>query len=240
MSLPPKESFPWVRELVGHKPIISPSLLAADFANLEKEIRLVEEAGAKVLHVDVMDGHFVPNISVGVPVVASIRKITNLPLDVHLMISDPGKYLRPFADAGADSLLVHIETVPEPTAILDKIRELGVAPGLVINPETPASALIPFVREADIILTMSVHPGFGGQAFIPEVLDKVRAFKEQVRPDALLSIDGGIDQRTITDAARAGVDMFVAGTAVFGAEDYRERMALLAHIAQGGESGGKD
>lgn len=228
------ESFPWVRKLVEEKPIINPSLLAADFANLESEIRKAEEAGARVLHVDVMDGHFVPNISVGVPVVASIRKITKLPLDVHLMISEPEKYVEAFAEAGADSILFHIEVVPDPTALLTKIRGLGAAPGLVLNPGTPAEAILPFIQDADIVLTMSVQPGFGGQKFKPEVLDKVRAFKKAARPDTLLSIDGGIDKRTVKEAAEAGVDMFVAGTSVFDAEDCRERIELLRQLAREG------
>ena len=226
-----RTSFPWVRELARHKPIICPSLLAADFANLQREIRLAEEGGARVLHVDVMDGHFVPNISIGVPVVASIRKITRLPLDVHLMISDPGRYAEAFVKAGADSLLFHIEAVPEPTALIEKIRALGAAPGLVLNPGTPASAVLPYARQADILLTMSVQPGFGGQRFKPEVLEKVRAFKKAVRPDTLLSIDGGIGKWTIEEAARAGVDMFVAGTSVFDAVNYAQRINLLRSLA---------
>lgn len=225
------QSFEWVAELVRQKPVISPSLLAADFANLEREIRLAEEAGARVLHVDVMDGHFVPNISVGVPVVASIRKITKLPLDVHLMISDPGRYAEAFVDAGADSLLFHIEAVPEPAELIERIRSLGAAPGLVLNPATPADAVLPFIREVDILLTMSVQPGFGGQKFKPEVLDKVRAFKKAARPDTLLSIDGGIGKWTVKEAAEAGVDMFVAGTSVFDAVNYAERIKHLRSLA---------
>ena len=231
-------SFPWVQELCRRKPVISPSLLAADFANLEREIRLVEEAGAQVLHVDVMDGHFVPNISVGVPVVASIRKITRLPLDVHLMISDPARYAEAFVRAGADSLLFHIETVPAPEELIGRIRDLGAAPGLVLNPGTPAEAVLPYAPLVDILLTMSVQPGFGGQKFMPHVLDKVRKFKEVVRPDALLSIDGGIGKWTINEAARAGVDMFVAGTSVFDAVNYAERIKLLRRLAvEGGAVG---
>lgn len=220
-------STPWVADLVREKPIIAPSLLAADFANLQREVRRMEEAGAKVFHVDVMDGHFVPNISVGVPVVASLRKITDRPLDVHLMITDPEKYAPAFIRAGADSVLFHIEAVPEPTELLRKIRQLGAAPGLVLNPETPVEALLPFVGDCDLVLTMSVHPGFGGQAFIPGVLEKVRVLKKAVRSDTLLSIDGGIDPETIAEAAAAGVDLFVVGTSAFGAPDYAQRLDLL-------------
>lgn len=224
-------SFPWVQELCRHKPVICPSLLAADFANLQREIRLVEEAGARVLHVDVMDGHFVPNISIGVPVVASIRKITRLPLDVHLMISDPARYAEPFIEAGADSLLFHIEAVPEPVELIGRIRALGAAPGLVLNPKTPAEAVLPYAPLADILLTMSVQPGFGGQKFMPGVLEKVRKFKQVARSDTLLSIDGGIGKWTINEAARAGADMFVAGTSVFDAVNYAERIRLLRRLA---------
>ncbi len=199
-------SFPWVQELCRHKPVICPSLLAADFANLQREIRLVEEAGARVLHVDVMDGHFVPNISIGVPVVASIRKITRLPLDVHL-------------------------AVPEPEELIGRIRALGAAPGLVLNPKTPAEAVLPYAPLADILLTMSVQPGFGGQKFMPGVLEKVRKFKQVARSDTLLSIDGGIGKWTINEAARAGADMFVAGTSVFDAVNYAERIRLLRRLA---------
>ena len=227
------ESMPWVKRLVSDKPVIAPSLLAADFARLGEEVRSVEAAGAKVLHVDVMDGHFVPNISIGVPVVESLRKITRLPLDVHLMISDPAQYAAAFIAAGADSVLFHIEAVPDPAALLKKIRLLGAAPGLVLNPATPVEAVLPFVNDCDIVLTMSVQPGFGGQAFKPEVLHKVRALKRAVRPDTLLSIDGGIGLKTIQRAADAGVDLFVAGTAVFGADDYTERMARLRELAEG-------
>ena len=227
------ESAGWVRALAAEKPVIAPSLLAADFARLGEEVRRLEEGGARVLHVDVMDGHFVPNISIGVPVVASLRKITKLPLDVHLMISDPERYAQPFIDAGADSILFHIEAVPEPTALLRKIRALGAAPGLVINPKTPVETLLPYVADCDIVLTMSVEPGFGGQAFMPETLEKVRRLKGAVRPDTLLSIDGGIGPATISQAASAGVDLFVAGTGVFAADDYGARLAQLRQLAGG-------
>lgn len=225
------DSFPWVKQLRDQSPIIAPSLLAADFSQLGREVQRVEAAGAKVLHVDVMDGHFVPNISIGVPVVESLRKLTKLPLDVHLMISNPQQYIKPFREAGADSLLIHIEVEPNPQAVLAQIRDIGAAPGLVINPGTPVEHLLPFVHLADIILLMSVQPGFGGQAFRPEILEKIRAIRERLRPDALLSIDGGINEKTIPLAAQAGVNMFVAGTAVFGAQDYSERMDQLKRLA---------
>ncbi|MDO5553963.1 MAG: ribulose-phosphate 3-epimerase [Planctomycetia bacterium] len=221
------ESLPWVQSLVAESPVISPSLLACDFGQLQQEVSRVEAAGAKVLHVDVMDGHFVPNISIGVPVVQALRKATDLPLDVHLMIEEPGRYIKAFRDAGADSLLVHIEVVPDPRQILQEIRDLGAAPGLVINPDTEVEAILPYVDLADIVLVMSVQPGFGGQAFRPEVLDKVRAIRKRMRPDAILSMDGGIGPGTISQGAAAGANYFVAGTAVFHAPDYTQRMAEL-------------
>lgn len=226
------ESFPWVKELAAEQPVIAPSLLAADFARLGDEVKKLEDAGARVLHVDVMDGHFVPNISVGLPVIASLRKITKLPLDVHLMITDPERYARSFADAGADSILFHIEAVPEPTELLQKIRNLGAAPGLVLNPGTSVESVLPYVGDCDIVLTMSVQPGFGGQAFKPEVLSKVQTLKTAVRPDTLLSIDGGIGAKTITAASQAGIGMFVTGTSLFNAEDYAERLAELRRLAE--------
>ena len=226
------KSFDWVRSLKEQRPLIAPSLLAADFARLADEVRRVEDAGAKVLHVDVMDGHFVPNISIGVPVVASLRKVTKLPLDVHLMISDPARYAQPFIDAGADTLLFHIEAVPQPEALLESIRSKGAAPGLVLNPGTPVEAVLPYLDLCDLVLTMSVQPGFGGQAFKSEVLDKVRALAKAVRGDTILSIDGGIGPDTVAAAAAAGIDLFVAGTAVFGADNYTERMNRLRDLAR--------
>lgn len=226
------ESEPWVKLLVSESPIIAPSILAADFANLAEEVRLVEEAGAAVLHIDVMDGHFVPNISIGVPVVKSLRNVTRLPLDVHLMISEPEKYIDAFRDAGADSMLVHIEVVPDPTAILNRIRSLGAAPGLVLNPDTPVESVLPYVGLCDIVLVMSVHPGFGGQEFKPEVLSKVRTLKKYMRPDAMISIDGGVNADTVEACSAAGVDLFVAGTSIFDADDYGEQMDLLKRRAE--------
>ncbi|MDO5579947.1 MAG: ribulose-phosphate 3-epimerase [Planctomycetia bacterium] len=225
------KSADWVRSLVGETPVILPSLLAADFANLVSEVRRLEAAGAKVLHIDVMDGHFVPNISIGVPVVESLRKITNLKLDVHLMITNPEKFIVPFQKAGADSILFHVEVVPEPRDLLRKIRDLGVAPGLVSNPTTPVEKLLPWVDDADIILTMSVQPGFGGQKLNPEVFDKIRTLRKHIRPDTLLSIDGGVNEKTIAACAQAGVQLFVAGTGVFDADDYTQRMADLKKLA---------
>ena len=220
-----------VAELVAMRPLIAPSILAADFANLERDIRRVEQAGAKILHLDIMDGHFVPNLSIGMPVVEAVRRITKLPLDVHLMLSEPQKYVRAFRKAGADFISVHIEVLDDPRPLLDEIRGLGAAAGLVHNPPTPIEKLIPFVRDADLVLTMSVMPGFGGQKFDTTVLDKIASIKEHAAPDTLISVDGGINDDTIADCAKAGCNLFVAGTAVFGQADYTERMQTLTKLA---------
>ena len=220
-----------VADLVAMRPLIAPSILAADFANLERDIRRVEQAGAKILHLDIMDGHFVPNLSIGVPVVEAVRRITELPLDVHLMLSEPQKYVRAFRKAGADFISVHIEVFDDPRPLLDEIRGLGAAAGLVHNPPTPIEKLTPFVRDADLVLTMSVMPGFGGQKFETAVLEKIATIKELAAPDTLISVDGGINDDTIADCAKAGCNLFVAGTAVFGRPDYTERMRTLAKLA---------
>lgn len=213
--------------------MINPSILAADFGNLEREIRKIEAAGAKIVHLDIMDGHFVPNLSIGVPVVAAVRKITNLPLDVHLMISNPEKYIGPFREAGADFLTVHIEVVPHPVEILAEIRRLGAFPGLSLNPSTPVEAVLPFIEHCDLILTMSVMPGFGGQSFDPRALDKIRVLKTACKPEVLLSVDGGVNETTIRSCVEAGANLLVAGTAVFGAKDYTEQMRKLRNEALG-------
>ena len=221
----------WTSRLSRERIVVAPSLLAADFANLESELRKLETCGVQVVHIDVMDGRFVPNISVGVPVVEAIRKVTTLKLDVHLMIEEPERYVEAFRNAGADSLSVHIEAVPEPTELLGKIRSLGAAPGLVLNCGTPVDAILPYAKYADILLTMSVPAGFGGQKFHADVLESVRKLRHAARPDALIEIDGGIDVDTIGAAAVAGVNIFVAGTAVFHATDYGEQITRLKNAA---------
>jgi len=220
-------SFPWVTDLVKDVPLINPSILAADFAHLEDEIRKVEAAGVKILHLDIMDGHFVPNLSIGTPVVEAVRRISALPLDVHLMLSEPWKYVKPFRKAGADMITVHIEVLEDPRPLLDEIRSLGAAAGLAHNPPTPFEKIAPFINDCELILTMSVMPGFGGQSFNPSVLEKVRAIRATASPEMLLSIDGGINLQTISEAARSGCNVFVAGTAVFGAKNYTEQMIQL-------------
>ena len=220
-----------LQDLLASAPLINPSLLAADFGNLQQEIRKLESGGAKILHLDIMDGHFVPNLSIGVPVVESIRKITELPLDVHLMLDNADRFLVPFCKAGADFLTVHIEVYPDPRPVLDEIRSLGAEPGIAVNPPTPAEAVVPYLNECSLVLTMSVMPGFGGQEFNPVALDKIRMFRDSAGPDFLLSVDGGVNEETIARCAAAGANLFVAGTAVFHADDYGEQMQYLRSIA---------
>ncbi len=219
-----------IPKLLTSTPLINPSLLAADFGNLEREIRRLEAGGTKILHLDIMDGHFVPNLSIGVPVVEAIRKITELPLDVHLMLDNADKFLVPFRKAGADFLTVHIEVYPDPRSILDEIRRLGAGPGIAINPPTPADTVVPYLKECSLVLTMSVMPGFGGQTFDPVALEKIRTFRKLTGPDFLLSVDGGVNEQTIARCAAAGANLLVAGTAVFQADDYGTQLAYLQSL----------
>ena len=212
---------------------IAPSILSADFGRLADEVRAVEAAGADMIHVDVMDGRFVPNITIGPPVVAALRKVTKLPLDVHLMIVEPEKYVEAFADAGADTILVHVEASPHLHRTLQSIRKLGKRSGAVLNPSTHESTLAYVMDVVDQVLVMSVNPGFGGQSFIPEVLPKVRAVREMIGAREIdIEMDGGIAPTTIGAAAEAGVNVFVAGSAVFGAKDYAKMIAALRAEAE--------
>ena len=202
--------------------IVAPSLLAADFVRLAEDIARVEAAGADWLHLDIMDGHFVPNLTFGPPIVAAIRKITKLPLDVHLMVTNPAALVDAFAAAGADWLTVHVETEPHLHRLVTHIRELGVRPAVVLNPATPLSSLEEILPEVDMVLVMSVNPGFGGQKFIPSSIDKIRRLKKQiiaVNREVLIEVDGGINAVTSPLVREAGAEVLVAGSAVFGSDD---------------------
>jgi ribulose-phosphate 3-epimerase len=214
-------------QLRAASPAVLPSLLASDFSNLRREIERVEEAGACALHLDVMDGHFVPNISIGVPIVEAVRRVTDLPLDVHLMIERPERYVEAFRKAGADAMTIHIEAVPEPRALLDKIRSLGALAGLSLNPPTSLSAIEPSLPHCDLVLVMSVMPGFGGQKFDVIALEKLRALRERSDVDPLLEVDGGVNAETIGECAEAGAELLVAGVAVFHTEDYAATIGQL-------------
>ncbi|MGL6196447.1 MAG: ribulose-phosphate 3-epimerase [Thermoguttaceae bacterium] len=220
-----------IQKLLDSSPVINPSLLASDFGDLRNEIKRLEKGGAQILHLDIMDGHFVPNLSIGVPVVEAVRKITELPLDVHLMLDNPGDYISVFRKAGADFLTVHIEVLPDPRPILDEIRKLGAYPGLASNPPTAVDTMIPFLGECQIVLTMSVMPGFGGQKFDPTALDKIRTLRKHGGPNLLLSVDGGINEETIRSCYEAGVNLLVAGTGVFKADDYGKQIEHLRNLA---------
>lgn len=213
---------------------IAPSILSADFGRLADEVRAVEAAGADLIHVDVMDGRFVPNITIGPLVVRAVRKATKLPLDVHLMIVEPERYIEDFAEAGSDTILVHVETCPHIHRTLQHIRKLGKRAGAVLNPSTHESTLVYSLDVLDQILVMSVNPGFAGQSFIPEVLPKVSALRTMIGSrDIDIEIDGGIAKGTIGPAAEAGTRIFVAGSAIFGTADYKKTIAMLRAEAEG-------
>jgi len=209
---------------------ISPSILSADFARLGEEVRAVEKAGADYIHVDVMDGHFVPNLTIGPSVVKAVRRCTALPLDVHLMVERPDDFLSEFAKAGADILTVHVEAVVHLHRTLTEIRKLGMRAGVSLNPSTPVCLLEPALDYADLILVMSVNPGFGGQELIPEVLPKIKELRRllgQKGRRAELEVDGGIKVDNIGVAAGAGADVFVSGSGIFGTPDYAQTIAAM-------------
>lgn len=214
---------------------IAPSILAADFACLGDGIKAVERGGAGMLHVDVMDGHFVPNISIGVPVVASLRKATRLPLDVHLMIENPEEYIPAFAEAGADMISVHEEATPHLDRAVTMIREHGCAPGAVINPATPVAALSEIFYKLDHVLVMSVNPGFGGQKFIARAIEKIRELKQirgSYNHSFRIEVDGGVGPENAGDLVRAGAEILVAGTSIFHTPDAAEAVRALKQAAE--------
>ena len=212
------------------KVIISPSILSADFANLEKDIKRAEIAGADWIHVDVMDGHFVPNITIGVPVVKSLRSITNLPLDVHLMIENPDKYIEPFANAGADIITFHYEAEIDYKQIKDtilKIKSFGVKAGISIKPKTNPDVLIPYLNEVDMVLVMTVEPGFGGQKFMQDCAEKIKFVKEKSNKDLIIQVDGGINDITAKICKSYGANSLVAGNYIYKSEDIVQSIKAL-------------
>ena len=212
---------------------IAPSLLSCDFARIGEEVAAIEAAGADWLHVDVMDGHFVPNLTIGPPVIARIKKVATRPLDVHLMIEDPWRYADAFLDAGADVFTFHLVVADrgDVLALVDKIKSRGARAAMAINPDADVTRLRPFLPALDMVLVMSVFPGFGGQKFMPSVLASVRALRGELEFAGEIEMDGGIDPNTIAACAAAGTNVFVAGTAVFGAQDRRARIAELRRLA---------
>ena len=209
---------------------IAPSILSADFSRLGDEIKAVEDAGADWIHVDVMDGHFVPNITIGPPVIESIRKVTKLPLDVHLMIEHADRYVKSFAEAGADLLTVHVEACPHLDRTLQAIRELDVRAGVVLNPATPLSSLEEVLHEIDVVLLMSVNPGFSGQSFIPSVLDKasnLRDIMSHYEDEIEMQVDGGVRVDNAGKIKEAGASVLVAGSAIFNSKDYKKTIQQL-------------
>jgi ribulose-phosphate 3-epimerase len=198
--------------------MIAPSILSADFSQLGAQVKEVVAAGANRIHVDVMDGHFVPNLSMGAIVVKGLRRATTVPLEVHLMVEDPGRFLDGFVKAGSDSFIVHLEVLPDPRPMIEQIRGLGKKVGLAFNPDLPVEKIEPYLRDIDLALCMTVFPGFGGQAYIPESterLKKLRAMVDKHNPACEIEVDGGINAKTIAEAAGAGATVFVAGNAVF-------------------------
>ena len=215
---------------MNHRKKIAPSILSADFAHLSDEIKAVEEAGADLIHVDVMDGHFVPNLTLGPLIVAAIRKVTRLPLDVHLMMSRPDDFISEFVQAGADYLTVHVEACTHLHRTLQSIKEKGSKAGVTLNPATPLWAIETILPDADLLLIMSVNPGFGGQAFIPASIEKIKAARQMIDKLGLkteLEVDGGLKVDNVGLISAAGADILVAGSAIFKSRDYRETIGKM-------------
>ena len=216
--------------------LIAPSILSADFSQLGNEIESVEAAGADWIHVDVMDGHFVPNITMGPLIVNAVRQVTHLPIDVHLMIEAPEDYISDFAEAGASLISVHVETCPHLNRVVQMIKEKGLQAGVVLNPSTPVDAVKWVLEYIDFVLIMSVNPGFGAQAFIPNSVEKIRALHQMIDEmdlPTLIEVDGGINESTLPLVAAAGANVFVAGSAIFGANDYAKTIKKFRKRTQG-------
>lgn len=215
---------------MAHPLYIAPSILSADFARLADEVSAVERAGADFLHVDVMDGHFVPNLTVGPPIIASLKKVTRLPLDVHLMITNADAFIPEFVDAGADYLTVHVEACPHLHRTIQSIKERGIKAGVTLNPATPIASLQEILGDVDLVLIMSVNPGFGGQKFIPSVLKKIadtRVLLDKIKSQALLEVDGGVKVDNTREIVAAGATVLVAGSAIFSRHDYTATIAAM-------------
>ncbi len=209
---------------------VAPSLLSCDFSKMGEEIIRVDKAGADLIHLDVMDGHFVPNLTIGPAIVKAVRPYTKLPFDVHLMIDYPLDYIDAFADAGADIITFHLESMSDPNLTIEKIKSRGLKPGVVIKPGTSAEAVYPYLDRVYMVLVMTVEPGFGGQAFMEDMMPKVVAIKKEAEKrglDILVEVDGGISEKTVDHAAKAGVDICVSGTGIFKAEDTAEAVRIL-------------
>jgi ribulose-phosphate 3-epimerase len=219
-------------KLRNRAPLILPSMLLCDFGNLEREVRILEEAGIEALHLDVMDGQFVPNFTYGMTIVQAFRSLTELPLDVHLMMVDPLPYLGQFQTAGADLITVHAEAVESPKEVIAEIKRLGVAAGIAINPSTPVSRIEDVIAECDLALVMSVPAGFGGQPFHEVALEKLNQIREMASHDIVLEVDGGVNMETIGRCAEAGATWFVAGSAIFCKDNYALAVADLARAAR--------
>jgi ribulose-phosphate 3-epimerase len=211
---------------------VVPSILSADFARLADEIALVTAAGVRMIHLDVMDGHFVPNITIGPPVVAKLRRHSDLVFDTHLMISEPARYVEAFAEAGADNITFHIEVTDEPEQIVDRIHDLGCTAGITLNPETPAESIEKVAPRCDMVLVMTVHPGFGGQTFLDEAARKVIAIRRFVGPEIRVEVDGGIDPETTPVVVSYGADTLVAGHAIFGQPDRSAAIEAMRRAAR--------
>ncbi len=212
---------------------IAPSILSADFSRLGEEVQAVEKAGADYIHIDVMDGHFVPNITIGPMIVEAVRKVTCLPLDVHLMISNPDNYLEDFVEAGSDLIGVHVEVVSHLHRTVQRIKELGAMASVTLNPTTPLDMLEYIIEDVDMVLVMTVNPGFGGQKFIPSMLDKIKKLRNIIDSRGLeidLQVDGGINATTIADVVKAGADVLVAGSAIFGSDNYARTIGRFREI----------
>jgi ribulose-phosphate 3-epimerase len=223
---------PVLKGLCADGPVVLPSLLLCDFGDLRTEVARLERAGVRALHLDVMDGQFVPNLSYGFPIVEAVRRLTDLPLDCHLMIVEPERYARQFVEAGANNVTIHIEAADDPRPVLKQIRAAGASAGLALNPDTPLSRIEPFLDDCDVVLVMSVMPGFGGQSFERVALDKLRSLRRLNGGRLTLEVDGGVNDKTIGDCGAAGADLLVVGSAIFHQTDYTASVARLTGLAR--------